>query len=567
METMTHHEITLMLFALAILLGVARVLGELAQWLHQPTVVGELLAGVLLGPTILGAIAPSWHAAIFPAEGHVAVFFSGMAALSITLFLLVAGMEVDLSTAWQQGTVALKVSFMGTVIPFLIGFGLAWQFPLAMGGELQSHRMLFALFFATALSISALPVIAKTLIDLGLFRSDLGMIIISAAVLNDLIGWLIFALILGWMGASAESNGSEVGTTVVLVLLFAGLMLTLGRVLIHRALPYIQAYSHWPGGVLGFCFSLTLLGAAFTEWIGVHGIFGAFLVGVAIGDSSHLREQTRTTIDHFVSFIFAPLFFASIGLHVDFVDHFDGLLVLTVLGIACSGKFLGCWLGGWWAGLSHSYRLAVGAGMNARGAMEIILGLLALKAGLISMRLFVALVVMAIVTSVISGPLMQLFLHRRKARPVTGYLSSARYLPKLNGTTRNQVIEQLTHLACAQTQLDPRLTTSAVLSREEIMPTGIGNGVAIPHARLLNLTTPIVVLGVSESGLDFNSPDGMPVHLVFLVLTPLNDYEHQLEIMEGLALTLRSPQTVERICHSRSLTEVIAIMKSSGSSN
>jgi Kef-type K+ transport system membrane component KefB len=159
--------------------------------------------------------------------------------------------------------------------------------------------------------------------------------------------------------------------------------------------------------VLGFALSLTLFGAAFTEWIGVHAIFGSFLVGIAIGDSSHLREQIRAVINQFVSFIFAPLFFASIGLKLNYAANFDWLLTLIVVVIACVGKILGCGVAARSSGMAAAEAWAIGFGMNARGAMEIILALLALQYGVISERVFVALVVLALVTSMMSGPMIQ----------------------------------------------------------------------------------------------------------------------------------------------------------------
>jgi Kef-type K+ transport system membrane component KefB len=152
---------------------------------------------------------------------------------------------------------------------------------------------------ATALSITALPVIAKTLMDLNLYRSDLGMLVVAAAVFNDLVGWIIFAVILGMLGTGAAHTLS-IGQTIWLTLGFALGMLTVGRWLIHRILPWIHAHLSWPGGVLGFALSLALVSAAFTEWIGIHAIFGAFLAGVA-GDQA--SAERTATIEQFVSFI------------------------------------------------------------------------------------------------------------------------------------------------------------------------------------------------------------------------------------------------------------------------
>jgi Kef-type K+ transport system membrane component KefB len=423
-KLLSHHDVTMMLLALAVLLTAARTLGELARSLRQPAIVGEILAGILLGPTVFGKIAPGWSAVLFPSTGPVAVALEGLKTLAITMFLLVAGMEVDLSTVWRNGATALKIGVLGMLVPGLIGFAGGWFVPQMMGAQPDADRLIFALFFAVALAISALPVIAKTLMDLDLYRTELGMLVVSAAVLDDLVGWIVFALVLSLMGGSGAGG---IGLTVTLTLLFAAGMLTVGRWLVDHLLPYVGAHTNWPGGVLSFAMSLALFGAAFTEWVGVHAIFGAFLVGVAVGDSSHLSVRTRTTIDHFVSFIFAPLFFASIGLRLDFAAHFEAELVVTILGIACLGKFLGVMAGAGWAGLAPRDRWAVTFALNARGAMEVILGLLALQAGVIRPRLFVALVVMALATSIIGGPGIQLALGRHRStglaqtRPSAGH--------------------------------------------------------------------------------------------------------------------------------------------------
>ncbi|MGL5892888.1 MAG: cation:proton antiporter, partial [Bacteroidia bacterium] len=271
----------------------------------------------------------------------------------------------------------------------------------------SEKHFLFALFLGTALSISALPVIARILMDMNLFRTNIGMIIIASAMFNDLVGWLIFSFILSVAGQG--SSQAEVGYTILYILSFGAFMLFIGRSLINRALPWIQTKLSWPGGVLAMSLGLCLLSAAFTESIHIHAILGAFIAGIAIGDSVHLREQAREIIHQFVTNFFAPLFFVSIGLKVNFIEHFDGLIVAVVLVLAFIGKVVGAGLGARLGGLSKRNALAVGFGLNARGAMEIILGTLAYEAGLISQAVFVALVIMALITSITSAPLIRRF--------------------------------------------------------------------------------------------------------------------------------------------------------------
>lgn len=560
MGSLSADNITVMFLALGILLGCARLLGELAQKFHQPAVLGELLAGVLLGPTVLGTIAPDLFGYLFPATGPNAIALGGITLLSVALFLLVAGLEVDLSTIGRQGKIAPWVSISGIVLPFAIGFAAAWIAPEMLGRHNGASPLIFALFLATALAISALPVIAKTLMDLDLYRTDFGMIIISAAIFDDLTGWIIFAIILGLMG-TASDHSNNIVMTIVLTLAFAGFMLTAGRWLIHRTLPFLQAYSKRPGGVLSFAITLALLGAALAEWIGIHAIFGAFLVGVAVGASPHLREHTRTVLDKFVSSIFAPLFFASIGLKVNFVQHFDLALVVTIILIACVCKLAGGTIGARLGGMPKRDSWAVGFAMNARGAMEIVLGILALQAGIIDDRLFVALVVMAIFTSMISGPMIRVLLQLGKKKRLIDALSSKTFVRDIKSFSREGVIMELTESAALAAGLDQKAVYKAVWEREAALPTGIGKGIALPHARLAGITRPIVAIGISEAGVDFDAPDGEPAHVIFLILTHEDDPGAQLEISSEIAHLFREHDLTPPILRTKSYTEFLALLK------
>jgi Kef-type K+ transport system membrane component KefB len=252
--------------------------------------------------------------------------------------------------------------------------------------------------------ITALPVVVRILMDLNLFKSKMGMLIVAAAMVNDIIGWLIFSVILSFMG---KSSSLSLFQTIGITLLFTFFMLTVGKNLINRTLPWVNKKFAWPGGVLSLAMAFCFISAAFTEWLGIHSIFGAFLLGVALGDSEHMSERAKEIVHQFINNIFAPLFFVSIGLKINFVANFDLLLTLAILAISFTGKIVGSGMGALRGGFDFKESMAVGFGMNARGAMEIILGLIALENGLINERVFVALVVLAIVSSMSSGPLMK----------------------------------------------------------------------------------------------------------------------------------------------------------------
>jgi Kef-type K+ transport system membrane component KefB len=407
MQQLAHHEIVILLLQISIMLIIGRFLGEVAKKLKQPSVVGEIIAGLILGPTIFGYYFPEIFSELFPKQGHSPIALHGFTSVSVVLLLFIAGLEVELPIVLNHSKKSFLTSLFGISFAFTLGFFSAPLIADNFVSVPDDKRLIFALFMGTAMSITALPVIARTLMDLGIFKSPIGMLIISSAMIDDLVGWMIFSMILGMMNETTQ-NGLwfTIGATVF----YAIFMLTIVRRLFDRFLPWINNHLSFPGGILSFALTMGFLGAAFTEYIGIHAIFGAFIVGIALGDSIHMSSKTKEIIHDFVSNIFAPLFFVSIGLKVNFVANFDLQLVLFILFLAFLGKTFGCTLGSYIGGFKFNEALAIGFGMNARGAMEIILATLALQAGMIDQKMFVALVIMAIVTSISSGYLIRLFL-------------------------------------------------------------------------------------------------------------------------------------------------------------
>ena len=565
----TPQNITIFLLSLALLLGLARLLGEIARQWRQPAVLGEILAGVLLGPTVFGFVTPEWYAWLFPADGATFTMLQGFIILAASLLLLVVGMEVDLSTVWRQGKAALLVSACGIVLPLSSGLLLAWWKPefFAVGPRGEDALWPFAIFVGIAMSITALPVIAKILMDLNLAKSDMGVLIISSAMLNDLVGWIGFAVVLALLPTGALAAGQAAGTasmsvpmTIGLTLVFLVLMLTVGRWLIHRSLPYVQAHLSWPGGVLVYVLIIALACAAFTERLGIHSIFGAFVAGVAIGDSYHLKARTRDTINQFIINIFAPVFFASIGLRLNFVDQFSPALVGLVVGVAATGKILGSFLGARTAGLGKRESWATGFGMASQGAVGIILGQLALNAGLIGEELMIAIVIMALTTSLMSGPLMQAVLRSRQPRRLKPHLSEGHILINTQARSAEGAIRELTQRAAQTVNLPAPDIYDAVMQRERIMHTGLPGGLAVPHARLQKLKQPCVVIGRYKPGVDFDAADGQPANLVCLLLTPVAQPESQIELLEVVARTLGDAAVRRELMAAKTATECLAVL-------
>jgi Kef-type K+ transport system membrane component KefB/mannitol/fructose-specific phosphotransferase system IIA component (Ntr-type) len=555
---MREHDVLVFLLSLAVLLSAARVLGELARRLGFPLIFGELASGILLGPTVFGRLAPAGQHALFPA-GVPANMLAGYTNVGVVLLLTVAGLEVNLGIVRRRGRSALLTSLMGIAMPLAGGVLLGVLLP---DSDLMrpDRRMLFALFMGVALSISALPVIAKTLLDLGLFKTDVGLLVMAAAMIDDLAGWLAFSVLLGPMQGGVLSVAA-VGRSVALTVGFVVVALLLARPLLGRLVARLQANHHnGPRRVLSLIVLLALFGASFTQWIGIHAVFGGFVVGVVIGDAPRLKESTRLIVHDFVTNIFAPVFFASLGLRADFVASFDLRLCVLVFLVASGAKVIGCTLGSRAGGLRWRPSAAVGFGLNARGAMEIILALLALEAGLLREQVFVALVVMALATSLISGPTMKWMLRGVEEETLSTLLRRGAWLPEIGATTSSEAIEKLVEaLAPKLGDVAPR-ASRAVLERETIASTGLGDEVAVPHAVVVGLSRPMLALGFAKEGIDFNAPDGRPARVVFLLLMPPRVHDQEVRILAAIAHAVLDPGARERLLRASTEPEVFALL-------
>lgn len=404
---MQHSQAIIFFVQVGVMLTVALVCGQLMRRIRQPAVLGELIGGIFLGPTVLGTFAPGAYAAIFPSDATVAVAREGVIRIGMLFFLFVAGLEVNLSVLRQRGLSFALTSIIGAALPFAAGVLVARAIPTLWQAPEHIDDRTFAWFLGTALSISALPVIARILMDLKLASHQIGIIVLSAATIDDLIGWSLFAVILGATGSDTAPR-SVIGS-FVMVVLFAASVILIGQRVAQPMLRKSKTLITWPTGFIAASAILVLFAAATAEYIGVHAVFGAFLVGIALGQglSPEEEQQAHEIIYQFAVSFFAPLYFVSIGLRADFAANFDPTLVFVVVAIACVGKISGAGLGAWLGGMSPRDSLAVGFAMNARGAMEMILASVALEHRLINERLYVALIVMALVTSMLSGPVLQ----------------------------------------------------------------------------------------------------------------------------------------------------------------
>ncbi len=408
---MNQQDWVLFFIQLSLMLGMALLGGYTMRRLGHPSVLGELIGGIILGPTVFGALVPRLYAGVFPVQPVINSAREAVITLGMLFFLFSAGLEVNLVKVQGRPLVSVLTSLLGVLIPFSVGFGSVLAFPGLWGSQ---GGYVLPVFTGTALSISAMPVIARILMDLKLLDHEIGSVIMVSAVIDDLIGWSLFAATLSMIRPG--TSGWQIWGTFAFVLGVIFLAGLFSRWLAPRFLPWVLKTFPWKGGLITIVAIWILAAAAMTEWLGLHPVLGAFQVGVmlSLGLDIQKRLPAYENIQQFAISFFAPLYFVSVGLRADFIKGFDPALVLVVLLIASLGKIGGATLGARLGGMSLREALAVGSGLNARGAIEIILATVALEYKIIDQRIFIALVVMALLTSMFSGPLMQRFIQSNR---------------------------------------------------------------------------------------------------------------------------------------------------------
>jgi K+:H+ antiporter len=413
--SLSEQQILYFLLQFIVLVLTARVLADVMRRAGQATVIGELLAGLLLGQSVLGKVAPGVARMIFPPDPLVHHLLEACAWLGVMMLLLCTGLETDLDMLRNMRRPAALVSSLGIVIPFAGGFALGMWLPQSyLTGANQ--RLIFALFMAVAMSISAIPVIAKILIDLDLMRRELGLLILAAGVLDDFVGWILLSVVAG-LATRGVVDLRTLSGTLAETAAFLLLCYFVGFRIVAVILRWVDDHAYVEYANLTVMVGLAFGCAVVTQAIGIHAVFGAFIGGVMIGRSARKRKLDHEQLQAVTMGVLAPVFFAYSGLQADlFAIKGIGVPVL-VLGVACAGKFLGCGLGGLIGGLRRREAAAVAAGMNARGGMEIVVALIGLGLGVLTPEMYTVILMVAIVTSLIAPPLLSWSLGGLPERP------------------------------------------------------------------------------------------------------------------------------------------------------
>jgi Kef-type K+ transport system membrane component KefB len=412
---MSNHDLSLLFFfQLAVILGTIRIVGLLARKVGQPQVVGEMIAGVLIGPSLLGWLAPELQAQLIPPASKPIIY--AVCQVGVTLYMFVVGAEFEVKLIRQRLRSAISVSASGIVTPFALGGLLAlW---LMRDGQMFTpgvSRWEAMLFLGAAMAITAFPMLARIIYERRLTGTALGTLTLAAGAIDDAAAWCLLAVVL----ASFSGKGMIALFAIGGGALYAAVVLLAGRPLLRRLETAAQRRGHLTGPMLSFVLMLLMLAAWFTDFIGIYAVFGAFILGVAMPRGMVTRELQRLLEPLATNFLL-PLFFIYSGLNTRLGLALTPALwgvTLSVLVVACAGKGLGCWLAARLNGERNRDALAIGALMNARGLMELILLNIGLERGIITPTLFTMMVLMAIVTTLMASPLFELvYLGRARLR-------------------------------------------------------------------------------------------------------------------------------------------------------
>jgi K+:H+ antiporter len=397
------------LIALISILALSRALGALFRWFGQPPVIGEVIAGIVLGPSLLGLVAPDVAAFVLPTE--VAPFLGVLAQVGVILFMFTVGLELDTRLLRERTHATVTVSHASIVVPFVLGGGLALMlYPKLATSDVPFET--FALFIGVGMSVTAFPVLARILTDRGISTSRLGVVALTCAAVDDVTAWCLLGLVVGIVKAESES-GLLIAARALAYIAF---MLVVVRPLLARLARVQERRQHVSQDMIALLFGIMIGSALLTEWIGIHALFGAFLAGALLPHESRLAREVGEKMRDLVVVFLLPAFFAFTGMRTQIGLVSGGgewLLCGLIIAVASLGKFGGSTLAGRLTGMEWRDAAALGILMNTRGLVELIVLNVGYDLGVISPTLFSMLVIMALVTTAATTPILHLLTRRQ----------------------------------------------------------------------------------------------------------------------------------------------------------
>jgi Kef-type K+ transport system membrane component KefB len=415
--TLGGHQLLVFLLEVGLLLGVAVSLGALASRCGMPAVVGELAAGVLLGPTLLHKLIPGLSSWLLPHDANQMHLLDAVGQLGVLLLVGSAGSQLDLSLIRRHRRGVGWVGAGALIVPLGVGIVTGLLLPTALRPAGTDHAE-FAVFIGVAVCISAIPVIASALMHMGLFDRTIGQLIMGSAAVDDIIGWLLLSVLsaTATTGFRMGALGKPIGYLALILLI----TVTIGRPVIRAVLRLANAAPN-PGTRVAVVVVLLVICGAGTQALGMEPILGAFLGGLLIGSSGMLDLSAALALRTVVLAVLAPLFFATAGLRVDLGALGRPAVLgsgIALLAVAVVTKFVGSYLGARIGRLSHWQGVALGAGLNARGVVELIVAVVGLRLGVLNAASYTVIVLIAVFTSMMAPPLLRLAVSRMPAEPL-----------------------------------------------------------------------------------------------------------------------------------------------------
>lgn len=400
----SHEDLLKLVFSFAVLLGTARLFGGLARRVRLPAVVGELLAGVVLGPTVLAGLWPRLGDWIVPNTATQAQLLDVIGLLGVMFLLIVVGLETDLGLIRARARVATGVGLTGLVVPFLAGLAVSFAFPDQLLVDPERRRV-FALFLATALALSAIPVLAKVLTDMKLIRTPFGQSTLAAGMIDDILGWTLLGIVTS-LAAAGGVNPGNVATTVLSVIVFLGATYLVARPLARLALRLVQQRSGDRDGSLTLLVVSAFIWGAFSHALHLEPVLGAFAMAVVFGQIRRLPLETGRSLESMTFGVFAPVFLAIAGLRLSIGTLMSPELIwltILLLVVAAASKLVGAYVGArWFARTDRREAVGYGVALNARGVLGIIVASLGLSMGILGVEVYSMIVLVSVVTSLMA---------------------------------------------------------------------------------------------------------------------------------------------------------------------
>ncbi|MBD2107553.1 cation:proton antiporter [Nodosilinea sp. FACHB-13] len=401
------------LVAILVVIGLSRLVGYGFNQIKQPLVIGEIVAGIMLGPSLLGWLAPTWQATLFPAE--IMPSLNVLSQVGLIFFMFLIGLELNPKYLKGNLDVAILISHVSILAPFSMGSILALLlYPLVSNGAVSFTA--FALFLGAAMAITAFPVLARIITENNLQKSRLGTLALTCAAVDDVTAWCVLALAI-----TVTRTNSMVGAlpTIIFSLIYIGLMVTVGQRFFRNLGKFYERTGKLSQLLVAGIYMAVIASALITETIGIHFIFGAFLLGAVMPKNVGLTRELAEKTEDFVLIFLLPVFFAYSGLKTQVgLLNSPGkwLLCLAVIGVAIVGKYVGTYMAARFSGIDHRESSALGWLMNTRGLTELIVLNIGLELGVVTPLLFTMLVIMALVTTFMTSPLLELIYPKRLMR-------------------------------------------------------------------------------------------------------------------------------------------------------